>query len=228
MGPKATSGTRGRGKKVGTKTAAPLPKYKDLIVEAVVSLAERGGSSRQAIKKFIRDKYAVGAKFDGQFNLAVKRGLEAGELAQPKGPAGSIKLLKKAAQPKPEEAKRAAKPAKRVVKAAKPAKAKPAKAAKAAKPAKPAKPVKAAKAASAVKPAARKLAKPVVKKVGSKKVATKNAVVGKKSVVSSAASKKLLAKKAVPKKTAGRKPLVGKKVVAVSRKPAAKKLAKSA
>lgn len=197
----------------------------DLIVEAVVSLAERGGSSRQAIKKFIRDKYAVGAKFDGQFNLAVKRGLEAGELAQPKGPAGSIKLLKKAAQPKPEEAKRAAKPAKRVVKAAKPAKAKPAKAAKAAKPAKP---VKAAKAASAVKPAARKLAKPVVKKVGSKKVATKNAVVGKKSVVSSAASKKLLAKKAVPKKTAGRKPLVGKKVVAVSRKPAAKKLAKSA
>ncbi|AAS51321.1 ACR095Wp [Eremothecium gossypii ATCC 10895] len=225
MGPKATSGTRGRGKKVGTKTAAPLPKYKDLIVEAVVSLAERGGSSRQAIKKFIRDKYAVGAKFDGQFNLAVKRGLEAGELAQPKGPAGSIKLLKKAAQPKPEEAKRAAKPAKRVVKAAKPAKAKPAKAAKAAKPAKP---VKAAKAASAVKPAARKLAKPVVKKVGSKKVATKNAVVGKKSVVSSAASKKLLAKKAVPKKTAGRKPLVGKKVVAVSRKPAAKKLAKSA
>ncbi|AET41593.1 histone H1 Ecym_8315 [Eremothecium cymbalariae DBVPG len=91
-----SSNAGGISKKVAKSSGSPLPKYKDLIVEAVLGLGERGGSSRQALKKYIKDKYAVGSNFDGQFNLAVKRGLEAGELSQPKGPAGSIKLLKKA------------------------------------------------------------------------------------------------------------------------------------
>ncbi|AMD22723.1 HHL047Cp [Eremothecium sinecaudum] len=96
---RTSASTQGTKKSIRKKaTGSPLPKYKDLIVEAVLSLGERGGSSRQAIKKYIKDKYPVGTNFDGQFNLAVKRGLDAGELSQPKGPAGSIKLLKRASE----------------------------------------------------------------------------------------------------------------------------------
>lgn len=76
----------------------------ELITEAIVALAERGGSSRQALKSFIKEKYPVGENFDTQFNLAVKRGLETEFFSQPKGPAGSIKLVKK---PKAESKKAA-------------------------------------------------------------------------------------------------------------------------
>lgn len=72
----------------------------ELITEAIVSLAERGGSSRQALKSYIKEKYPVGDNFDSQFNLAVRRGLDTEFFSQPKGPAGSIKLVKK---PKSEE-----------------------------------------------------------------------------------------------------------------------------
>lgn len=81
-----------------------------MITEAIVSLAERGGSSRQALKSFIKEKYPVGENFDTQFNLAVKRGLETEFFSQPKGPAGSIRLVKK---PKAESKKAASPEAKK-------------------------------------------------------------------------------------------------------------------
>ena len=69
-------------------------------------MAERGGSSRQALKSFIKEKYPVGENFDTQFNLAVKRGLESEYFSQPKGPAGSIKLVKKPKVEKPKAEKK--------------------------------------------------------------------------------------------------------------------------
>lgn len=92
--------------------------FTELITEAIVSLAERGGSSRQALKNYIKEKYAVGENFDSQFNLAVRRGIDSEYFAQPKGPAGSIKLVKK---PKAEKAEKTEKlpPAKTVKKTVK-------------------------------------------------------------------------------------------------------------
>ncbi|KGO65388.1 Winged helix-turn-helix transcription repressor DNA-binding [Penicillium italicum] len=99
-----------------SKKAAPAPhtSYRDMIKDAIVSLKERNGSSRQAIKKYVQANNKINVTsqsvFDSQFNKAIKAGVEKNEFTQPKGPSGPLKLAKKdapvKAAPKP-----AAKPA---------------------------------------------------------------------------------------------------------------------
>jgi len=95
-------------------TAAEHPPYKEMIRDAILQLKERNGSSRQAIKKYVQNnnKGIKVSNFDTQFNAALKREVSAGNLVQPKGPSGPVKLQKK----------EAAKPAKSSDKVAKTAK----------------------------------------------------------------------------------------------------------
>merc|ERR1711997_643394 len=129
------------------KPAKPAahPPFKAMILAAIPALKERGGSSRQAILKYIVANNKVdAAKAAGPLKLALRKALAAGTI-------GKVE--------KPKKAPKAKKPkAKKVVK--KKAAKKPA-AKKAKKPAK-----KAAK-----KPAAKKAAKKPAKKVAPKKKA---------------------------------------------------------
>ncbi len=142
----------------------------DLITEAIVALAERGGSSRQALKSYIKEKYPVGENFDTQFNLAVKRGLESEYFSQPKGPAGSIKLVKKPKAEKPKAEKKSTSATK-----------------------KPTSTVK-KESPAASKKSSGKVTKKVVKKESQKKSDTKKSAV-KKAATKKAATKTKKAKK---------------------------------
>ncbi|KAJ5154157.1 Winged helix-turn-helix transcription repressor DNA-binding [Penicillium coprophilum] len=143
-----------------SKKAPPAhTSYRDMIKDAIISLKERNGSSRQAIKKYVQANNKINVTsqsvFDSQFNKAIKAGVEKNEFTQPKGPSGPLKLAKKdapvKAAPKPAAAKPATKPSAKP--AAKPAAAKPA--AKKAAPKKAA-PKTAAKTAAPKKTAAKK------------------------------------------------------------------------
>ncbi|CAI7656223.1 unnamed protein product [Penicillium palitans] len=89
--------------------AAPHTSYRDMIKDAIISLKERNGSSRQAIKKYVQSNNKINVTsqsvFDSQFNKAIKAGVEKNEFTQPKGPSGPLKLAKKdapvKAAPKP-------------------------------------------------------------------------------------------------------------------------------
>ncbi|KAJ5210359.1 hypothetical protein N7491_010165 [Penicillium cf. griseofulvum] len=106
-----------------SKKVAPAThtSYRDMIKDAIISLKERNGSSRQAIKKYVQSNNKINVTsqsvFDSQFNKAIKAGVEKNEFTQPKGPSGPLKLAKKdapvKAAPKPAvkpAAKSAAKP----------------------------------------------------------------------------------------------------------------------
>merc|ERR1712018_488595 len=90
------------------KKPANHPKYSDMIKAAITSLKERGGSSRQAILKYISANYKVGDNAASHLKLALRAGVKNGSLAQSKGTgaSGSFKLAAK----KP-AAKKAKKPA---------------------------------------------------------------------------------------------------------------------
>merc|ERR1711881_471018 len=106
-------------KKKATKAPAH-PKFIDMIEAAIAALKERGGSSRQAIAKFIKANYKVGDSADTHIRLALRRA--AGKsLIQVKG-TGASGSFKVAPKPKPakKKVKKAKKPAKKA--AAKPAK----------------------------------------------------------------------------------------------------------
>ncbi|KIW83244.1 hypothetical protein Z517_02489 [Fonsecaea pedrosoi CBS 271.37] len=84
--------------------AAPAhASYKDMIKEAILNLKERNGSSRQAIKKYVKANNNITVtsetQFDSLFNKALKTGVEKGDFQQPKGPSGPVKLAKKEAKP---------------------------------------------------------------------------------------------------------------------------------
>lgn len=163
-------------KKAAPKKPADHPKYIEMIVAAITALKERNGSSRQAIIKYIKANYKVADGCDMHVKLALKRGVVAGALLQPKGTgaSGSFKVAKKAAEPKK-------KPAKKPV-AKKPAAKKAAKKPAAKKPAKKT-PKKNApkKKPTAKKPAAKKPAKkPAAKKPASKKAPKKKGKPAKK------------------------------------------------
>jgi len=93
MAPKKATGTAAA-KKATPPEHAP---YKDMIRDAILSLKERNGSSRQAIKKYVlnNNKGIKTSNFSAQFNAALKRGVTAGDFLQPKGPSGPVKLQKK-------------------------------------------------------------------------------------------------------------------------------------
>jgi histone H1/5 len=163
------------------KTAAPKkpaehPKYIDMIIAAIGALKERNGSSRQAITKYIKANYKVGDSCETHLKMALKRGVVAGALLQPKGTgaSGSFKLPKpvpKAKKPAADKKPAAAK--KPAAKKSTPAKKKPAAKKTAAKKSTPAKKKPAKKVTSAKKPAAKKAKKPVAKKPAAKKAAKK-------------------------------------------------------
>ncbi|EQB54445.1 hypothetical protein CGLO_05730 [Colletotrichum gloeosporioides Cg-14] len=79
----------------------------------LLQLKERNGSSRQALKKYVKANNQINVvsdtMFDSLFNKALRAGVEKGVFEQPKGPSGGTKLAKKA--PKKEEKKAAPKKA---------------------------------------------------------------------------------------------------------------------
>ena len=111
-------------KKPAPKKPAEHPKYIDMIKAAITALKERTGSSRQAIVKYIKANYKVVDNCDVHVKLALKRGVTAGVLSQPKGTgaSGSFKVVKKE-EPKKKPAKKPAakKPAAKKPTAKKPA-----------------------------------------------------------------------------------------------------------
>ncbi|KAJ7381999.1 Histone H1.0 [Desmophyllum pertusum] len=180
-------------KKAAPKKPADHPTYKEMIAAAIAALKERGGSSRQAIKKYILANNKVDANsVDTHLRMALKRGVANGTLLSTKGvgASGSFKL--------PKVEKKAKKPAKPA------AKKKPAAAAKPKKPAAKKAAKKPAAKKAAKKPAAKKAAakKPAAKKPAAKKPAAKKPA--KKAAKKPAAKKP--AKKPVAKKAAAKSP----------------------
>ena len=96
------------------KPAKPAehPKYNVMIAAAITALKERGGSSRQAVLKYIMANYKVGnevTKINARVKSALKAGVKAGTLKQAKGTgaSGSFRLgEKKVAAAKTEKAKK--------------------------------------------------------------------------------------------------------------------------
>lgn len=165
------------------KKPATHPKYSDMIKVALTALKEKGGSSRQAILKYIIANNKVDAEAASRhLRMALKAGVKNGSLKQSKGTgaSGSFKLGEKAAT-KP-KAKKATKP-KKATSVKKPKKAatkKPAGEKKVSKPkAKKAKSPKKPKAAAEKKP--KKAAKSPAKKKAPAKPKAKKAAKPKKA-----------------------------------------------
>ena len=180
VAPAAAPAKNPKKKVVKPKKPAVHPKYSEMIKQAVSALKERGGSSRQAVLKYIVKNFNVGKDekvVNSHLKMALRAGVKNGSLKQAKGTgaAGSFRLgdaAKKADKPKKKPAAKKPK-AKKAVKKPKADKktAKPKKAA-AKKPAKS--PKKAAKKPAAKKPAAKKpAAKKTAKKPAAKKTAAK-------------------------------------------------------
>merc|ERR1711974_259068 len=141
------------------KVAKPAahPPFKAMILTAINALKERGGSSRQAILKYVVANNKVdAAKAAGPLKLALRKALAAGTIVKAKAAGKGVGKFKAGKVEKPKKVKKVKKP-KKVKKAKKPA------AKKAKKPAK-----KAAKK-PAKKAAAKKAAKKPAKKAAPKK-----------------------------------------------------------
>lgn len=144
------------------------PPTSEMVSTAIKTLKERGGSSLQAIKKYIAANYKVDVEKLAPFiKKYLKSAVTAGTLIQTKGKGanGSFKLsAKKAEKPKVKKVKKVV--AKKVKKVKKPVKKTPKKAAK--KPKAPKKEKKAKTPKKVVKPKP-KTVKKAVKKVAPKK-----------------------------------------------------------
>ena len=181
--------TKSPAKKKPSKPKKPAdhPPYSEMIKAAIVALKERGGSSRQAIEKYIKANYKVG-EVGPHLKTALKRGVAGGKLVHTKGvgASGSFKVPKEekkapkkpAKKPKKPAAKKVAKkPAAKKPAAKKPAaKKKPAKKTAVKKPSKKSTPKKtAAKKPAAKKATGKKTKKPAAKKPAKKTAAKKTA-----------------------------------------------------
>merc|ERR1712212_1382375 len=95
------------------KKPAEHPKYSEMIKQAVASLKERTGSSRQAIVKYVKANFKVSDGSDSHIKLALKRMVAGGDLVQVKGTgaSGSFKLAKPVPKTKATPKKPAAKKA---------------------------------------------------------------------------------------------------------------------
>ncbi|XP_045159312.2 histone H1-delta-like [Mercenaria mercenaria] len=115
--PKAKAGSQNKKQK---KTVSDLhPKYSQMINEAIASLKERNGSSRQAILKYIMANYNVlpdEKLVNNHIKMSLRAGIKSGKLKQMKGSGacGSYKLGEKVTekQSKPKAVKSAS-PAKK-------------------------------------------------------------------------------------------------------------------
>lgn len=161
------------------------PPTSDMVNAAIKNLKERGGSSLQAIKKYIAANYKVDAEKLAPFiRKYLKSAVSAGTLTQPKGKgaSGSFKLSVKGESKSATTGKKvakkpaaAAKPKKPKATAAKKTAKKPA----AAKP-KAAKPTKSPKAKKVSKPPTKKPKSPKPKKAAVKKPKTPKKTAAKK------------------------------------------------
>jgi len=157
------------------KVAKPAahPPFKAMILAAIPALKERGGSSRQAILKYIVANNKVdAAKAAGPLKLALRKALADGTILKAKEAGKGAGKFKVGKVEKPKKVKKV-----KAVKAKKPKKVKKPAAKKAKKPA-------AKKAKTPVKKAAKKPAKKAIKQPAKK----------------AAPKKKVAAKKAAPKK----------------------------
>lgn len=209
--PAATASGKVAKKKTGTAAApAAHPKYSEMVQQALVALKERGGSSRQAVLKYIMANFKVAGDenmINAHVKMALKAGVKNGALKQSKGTGatGSFRIG--------EKAKKA--PAAAVKKAKAPVAAKPKKSATAA----------AAAGKGAKKPIAKKAAgeskiKPASEKMSTKATPSKSAVAKKtikKTTTAAAADKK----KTVSKKVAAAGPAKAKKVPSAGKTKAA-------
>merc|ERR1711997_40292 len=109
------------------KVAKPAahPPFKAMILTAIKALKERGGSSRQAILKYVVANNKVdAAKAAGPLKLALRKALAAGTIVKAKAAgkgagkfkAGKVKKPKKVKKAKKPAAKKAKKPAKKAAK----------------------------------------------------------------------------------------------------------------
>ncbi|NXX98322.1 H5 protein, partial [Centropus bengalensis] len=107
---------------------ASHPTYSAMIAEAIRADRSRGGSSRQAIQKYVKSHYKVGQHADVQIKLAIRRLLATGVLKQTKGvgASGSFRLAKvdKAKKSPAKKRKKVARRSTSPRKAARPRKAK--------------------------------------------------------------------------------------------------------
>merc|ERR1712036_98722 len=207
--------------KAATKKSAAAPQhgsYQDMIKVAIMTLKERNGSSRQAIKKYIKANNNLGNATDNAFtahiNKALKTGVDSGVFAQPKGASGPVKLAKPSADKKPAAATKTAKPkTEKKETAAAPKKTTAAKKTAAPKKTTTAK-KPAAKKAAAPKTASKKTTKPKAAPAVSEEkpkalTKTKTGRVVKTSKPETAKAiaggKKVSAKKATPKKSTPKK-----------------------
>ena len=162
------------------KKPAAHPKYTEMIAAALGSLKERGGSSRQAVLKYIMAHYNVGKDervVNQHLKMALRASVKKGVLKQSKGTGatGSFRLGEKKASPKKAVEKK-------VKKAKSPKKAK--------------KPKSPAKAKKAKKPVVAKAKKPKAAPKAKKPAAVK----AKKAKTPVKAKKAAKPKKAAPKK----------------------------
>ncbi|KAI8819400.1 linker histone H1 and H5 family-domain-containing protein [Fimicolochytrium jonesii] len=75
------------------KKASIHPSFKEMVVHAIAELKDRNGSTRQQIRKYIDANYKGLNDSAGRFiNQAIKTGVLSGELIQPKGASGPVKL----------------------------------------------------------------------------------------------------------------------------------------
>ncbi|KAE9415864.1 hypothetical protein Angca_009913, partial [Angiostrongylus cantonensis] len=84
---KKTKATKQKGEKKA-KTAPTHPVYGTMIKSAIKELKDRKGASKQAILKFIVQKYKVGdneKQINARLRLALKRGVQSGLLTQASG-----------------------------------------------------------------------------------------------------------------------------------------------
>uniref|UniRef100_A0A7I4YNA8 H15 domain-containing protein n=1 Tax=Haemonchus contortus TaxID=6289 RepID=A0A7I4YNA8_HAECO len=162
------------------KTAPSHPVYSAMIKAALKELKDRKGASKQAILKFMTQKYKLGTnekQINAHLRMALKRGVSSGALTQPSGTgaAGRFRLAEKAAAPAASKPKKEKKP-KAAGTPKKKAASKPKKAAgDKPKKAKIAKKSKSPKKAAAKPKKAKSPKKPAVKKAAKKPTAKKAA-----------------------------------------------------
>jgi histone H1/5 len=104
-------------KKTAAKPKKPMahPTYSEMVGKAISALKERGGSSRQAILKYIMANFNVGKdakSVNAHLKLSLRAGVKNKSLKQSKGTgaSGSFRIGDVEAAKKPAKAKKAAKP----------------------------------------------------------------------------------------------------------------------
>lgn len=206
---------------VGKKHTVDHPKYSEMVHQALGSLKERGGSSRQAVLKYIMKNFNVGKDenvVNTHLKIALRSGVKNASLKQSKGSGatGSFRLGEEAKKPK-----KTAAAAKATKKAKTPPAAKIRKTNKTTasdkSPSKKMTKKATTKSASVKKPASTKTAKKPKAAVKAKTEKPKKAVAATAKKVKSDKPKKSSPAKKVVKKPVAKKTPVAKKPAAVKK-----------